>query len=399
MLICTISFCRSSRASYGDDAVGYVQLKREGHLCILYAVLTPEHKVRQKGYTVTASIDEEEKIIVDCHCEDCAASEGGCKHGIAFLFWIFRRSVLPSVTSVECYWKKSALAKVGTTIKGELIKDIFKTTVTLPDVGNSFLNEIVNCGKANEVECVLLDFYKDNLSTTERLSLYHLHLRFIKSGLGSYDANSFIEFCRNNIDNLHCEQAVTLTKNQAKNSKWFDLRFARITASKIYEVAHCQTLEGSLTQAVLGATKFTTTDAMKRGIQLEEQVLKVVASQKRIKIQKVGLYINPKDPIFGASPDGVSDEFCLEVKCPMKESTFRNYIKDGKITPKPFAQIQLQMYLTRKKKGLFCVASPNFEESNEVFIIEVQFDETYCNNLMSQALEFWKKAIFPILNK
>ncbi|GBP61533.1 hypothetical protein EVAR_44004_1 [Eumeta japonica] len=55
------------RPSYGDDAVSYVQLKREGDICI-------------------------EEAVKSIECHDCVASQGGCKHAIAFLMWIHRRS-------------------------------------------------------------------------------------------------------------------------------------------------------------------------------------------------------------------------------------------------------------------------------------------------------------------
>ncbi|KAJ8720544.1 hypothetical protein PYW08_006009 [Mythimna loreyi] len=67
---------RSTRESYGDNAIGYVQIKRDG-------------------------------LVQSCKCEDCAASEGGCKHAAALLLWLHRRSEEPPVTSVTCYWKKS----------------------------------------------------------------------------------------------------------------------------------------------------------------------------------------------------------------------------------------------------------------------------------------------------
>lgn len=53
-------------------------------------------------------------IILSVQCQDCVASQGGCKHAIAFLMWVHRRSEEPSCTSVECYWKKFRLSRVGT---------------------------------------------------------------------------------------------------------------------------------------------------------------------------------------------------------------------------------------------------------------------------------------------
>ena len=51
LLFCKIFdffFLRSSRESYGDNAVGYVQVKRNGNVCTVKASVTPEHNVRKK---------------------------------------------------------------------------------------------------------------------------------------------------------------------------------------------------------------------------------------------------------------------------------------------------------------------------------------------------------------
>ena len=46
-------FGTSSRETYGDAAIGYVCLKRDENLCILKALVCPEHKVCDKLYQVT----------------------------------------------------------------------------------------------------------------------------------------------------------------------------------------------------------------------------------------------------------------------------------------------------------------------------------------------------------
>ncbi|XP_044740060.1 uncharacterized protein LOC123301387 [Chrysoperla carnea] len=96
-----------SRSSYGDDAISYVQLKRDAILCTVKRKICPEHKVHAKLYECALVVDEDDDIIVSVLCQNCAASQGGCKHAIAFLMWVHRRSEEPSCTSMECYWKKS----------------------------------------------------------------------------------------------------------------------------------------------------------------------------------------------------------------------------------------------------------------------------------------------------
>ncbi|XP_011701425.1 PREDICTED: uncharacterized protein LOC105458063 [Wasmannia auropunctata] len=66
----------SSRENYGDSAIGYVSVKREGSICTVKGRICPEHRVRQKDYTVICSVDEEKEIVQRVECLECAASEG-----------------------------------------------------------------------------------------------------------------------------------------------------------------------------------------------------------------------------------------------------------------------------------------------------------------------------------
>lgn len=71
-----IIICRSCRESYGDSAIGYVQVKRIGAICTVKALVTPEHRVRTKAYSVILVCNEAEEVIESCKCEDCPASQG-----------------------------------------------------------------------------------------------------------------------------------------------------------------------------------------------------------------------------------------------------------------------------------------------------------------------------------
>ncbi|KAF5282062.1 hypothetical protein FQA39_LY00586 [Lamprigera yunnana] len=51
----------SSRPSYGDDAISYVQLKLEGEIGTVKCKICPEHKVQAKLYGVTLTVDEDEE--------------------------------------------------------------------------------------------------------------------------------------------------------------------------------------------------------------------------------------------------------------------------------------------------------------------------------------------------
>ncbi|GBO39351.1 Pro-Pol polyprotein [Araneus ventricosus] len=69
---------RSGREGYGDNAIDYVQVKRDADICSVNANVTPEHS--------------------------------GFKHDIALLMWLQRWSEEPAVISVKSYWRKSNLS-------------------------------------------------------------------------------------------------------------------------------------------------------------------------------------------------------------------------------------------------------------------------------------------------
>ncbi|KAJ8946144.1 hypothetical protein NQ314_008966 [Rhamnusium bicolor] len=54
---------RSGRDSYGDSAVGWVQVRRDKNLCTVKAKISPEHNVKKKQYAVTCIIDEDSESV------------------------------------------------------------------------------------------------------------------------------------------------------------------------------------------------------------------------------------------------------------------------------------------------------------------------------------------------
>ena len=116
--------------------------------------------------------------------------------------------------------------------------------------------------------------------------------------------------------------------------------------------------------------------------------------------EKTGIHLLPCWPLFGASPDGMNKDFVVEIKCPISHETMKNYIaENGSLGSKYMAQIQLQMLMTGRNQGLFCVAHPDFETSGKVTIKMVKYDDAFLTNLMMKAQIFWKDFIFPVLIK
>lgn len=107
---------------------------------------------------LTVTVDEVKQEIEDAHCLSCAASQGGCKHVAALLKWLNRRTEEPACTSVEAYWVKPKLARVGKEDKFSELSDIIKSSThsqrNETDMNASsavtreeFLNNISKCGR------------------------------------------------------------------------------------------------------------------------------------------------------------------------------------------------------------------------------------------------------------
>ncbi|XP_030754105.1 uncharacterized protein LOC115880915, partial [Sitophilus oryzae] len=362
--VINLYFQRSGRENYGDNAVGWVQVI-EGDICIVKAKVTPEHSFRKKAYTVKLECNEKDEDILSVQCEDCAASLGYIRD--ALLTWLHRRSEEQPKTSTECYWKKFALADVGTGLKFVKAEDLGKCNPLESIDDNDFLQSFVNHSlELGNTDTVLMKYFKDN--NFEKLSLHRLLNEYMLES-GDVTADSFFTYCGSKMTEDLCRGAARAIVDQAKSALWHELRYLRITASKAYDVAYCKTTDGSLIESILGASKLKDTAAMVRGKRLEGEVLKLVQKQTKQKIRLCGLVLVPKQPFIGAIPDGVSEDFLVEIKCPTSEKTYKRYVTSNlDITAKYLAQVQLQMYCLKKNKYLFVVAKEDFENSKHITI-------------------------------
>ncbi|XP_071576230.1 uncharacterized protein [Temnothorax nylanderi] len=292
----------SSRQNYGDSAIGYVCVKRENSICTVKAKVCPEHRVRNKAYSVIVIVDEENESIINVECQDCAASSGGCKHAIAFVMWIHRRSEDPSPTDVQCYWKKAVLANVGTARKFIETKDLGETSTTSSEPQDvpsneypSFLMTILDIAKKKDLDRNAL-------------------------------ADEFMLFAQLQMSETVCEEVNRRTIDQSDNSLWYELRYGRITASKLHESAHCQTSDGALVNEIIGASKLFNSVQMERGKRLESEVLHELRRKKGLECCNSGLLLSPMFPVLGASPDAVGDDFIVEIKCPSSDKGFKRFL-------------------------------------------------------------------------
>ena len=243
---------------------------------------TPEHKVHQTPYDVFAMVDTSDKVIIDAACLGCKAQKGGCKHAIAFFFfWLLRRSEEESVTDVKCYWKMAKLSNIKN-LSPFKVSSEEKKGVLEPDVNKvAFRKEALSMLKAQgfsaKTQAAKLMGFEDRCS--QNIYMDMLVCKYVEEvGVENLTLEGFLHFCETAVYSDICGDVERGTREQKDSPLWHHVRFGRVTASRLYEVAHCQTVQGSLVESMLGASKFAGTTATRRGILLESKVLAQVSS-------------------------------------------------------------------------------------------------------------------------
>lgn len=364
--------------------------------------VTPEHRVNSAPYDVTVSINTVSGDIEEVSCHGCLARHGGCKHATAFLFWLHRRSSEKAVTEVKCYWSKPRLASVGT-MSPMKAKDMGGRKRSLaaskePDDFLDVLKKKMTDGRHTPVGVFFETTSGWSPATVDPLDAA---MDVLCEGCPTDNMASARAFLSAQLNCALTSAVCSATLGQRESREWHHLRFGRVTASKLYEVSRCKTISGSLTESILGCTKFTGTTATKRGVVLEPQVIGAVETALGVDITPTGLHIITDRPAFAASPDGlcqVDGKLCtVEVKCPSAVSTVASYMDHNGITAKVRAQMHLQMLATGAHTGVLCVADPFFEKNKSVTILRDELDLTFIEPIMAQAEAFWHRAILPML--
>jgi putative phage-type endonuclease len=232
-----------------------------------------------------------------------------------------------------------------------------------------------------------------NVTPIDAATSAELTMKKLMKSFNGTEAHEFLTHCSQKMVYGLCDAAQVLTVEQADTELWHELRLGRITASRIHQASRCKTMHGSLYESIMGK-RGGFSFAMERGINLEDSVFDVVKNEFN-GLEKSGLLLNSQYPHLGASPDGIHEDFVLEIKCPYNQNTHASYVDAKKLQKKYMAQIQLQMHLAGKTKALLAVADTNFGRNKRITKVWIDFDEAYTAKLMEDAFEYWISAVYP----
>ncbi|KAI8439048.1 hypothetical protein MSG28_012920 [Choristoneura fumiferana] len=366
--------------SFGDSAIKFVQIKRDAGLCTVKSRVTPEHAINLESYRATVVIDEDEDVVRSCQCDDCALCPDACRHAVAFLLWLHRRSEEPPTTSAICYWDSATLSNQDDTTSVMTVKEMLgiKEVKMKPDT--RVLDEFIKVAKEKNIDCLLMRHIE---GVKQKLSLHQL--------------------CVTVEGQLHCPQALLqalvaemTSVTEADVTPWCEVWYGRIKDSMLHEAVHCPEKKDDLVERILGEESKYTHKEMAKRKRIKKAVLKEVSKKAKMEITEIGALLNPAYPVLGAAPDGVTNEHTIEIKLPSDDQTLLSYVKDNKLSMEIWSQVQAQMYFSKKTKALFCVALPNFATTKAVEIFPVPYDESI-EIVLDRAQQFWIDAVFPVL--
>ena len=212
--------------------------------------------------------------------------------------------------------------------------------------------------------------YQDYQVTEERKSVLRL---LVPQYLDSLKNHLETMVDTHNLSNDYCVH-VSATMEQSKSKEWKKLRRNKITASI------CQDFSKNPKKFIqdywVEPPDLSKVEAIDWGKKHEKTALELLGQRLGPDVKECGLFINKDFPQFACSPDGVFQDYLIEIKCPfaLKDTTATNIssltssqrktfflIESGENSVELdkrhyyYSQVQWQLYVTGFKKAKFCV--------------------------------------------
>lgn len=231
-------------------------------------------------------------------------------------------------------------------------------------------------------------------SALEKCSMCYAHSAYGQNN----DPKVLLKRMSSHLTGPLCRNVEEKTRDQSNSDLWHKLRYGRITSSTFWSAKPgiCKTTFDSIMRRAPEINRYRNR-AMKRGLRLEPEIRDVVAAKLGKSIKRSGLILNCDYPEFAASPDGIGDDFVIEIKAPTHWKSWGRLYARGKIFNRYKYQLCLQMLLAKKNIGYFCIAHPNFKKTRDVTIVEIKLDMEIMKTLIDARKTTWETAIFPAL--
>ncbi len=176
---------------------------------------------------------------------------------------------------------------------------------------------------------------------------------------------------------MDCEQGT---------QDWFGARSGIMTASQASllitskgEPAKSASLKtfahGCIAEQLCGTVEMQcgSTPAMERGNEMEPRARAWYAFDRGVDVVTTGFVFRDETKNAGASPDGLRDDRCIEIKCPMRKGMVGNLVsiaKTGRAPSQYVAQMQFQMWVMGLDLCDFIMWTPEPQIPDAVITVE-----------------------------
>lgn len=185
---------------------------------------------------------------------------------------------------------------------------------------------------------------------------------------------------------------------EQRSDEWFSLRMGKLTGSNFPMLMPSSRQKALLTETqkkylLEKACEVLTNErkesfsntAMQWGTDHEEEAIQFYELEKMVMVQDVGFYEISEN--IGDSPDGVTDDRCIEIKCPVSTTHLTYFLDPDKLLANYKWQCYAHMWATGKDKCDLVSYDPRFPESKRMVIVEIVRDEVDMDLLQKRIYE------------
>lgn len=119
----------------------------------------------------------------------------------------------------------------------------------------------------------------------------------------------------------------------------------------------------------------------RRGQRLEPSVRERYERDHGIKVEEVGFVVPRWCPYIGVSPDGLTEDGCIEIKCPVK--IWKELSEEGVVKGEHYAQMQMAMIICDRP---WCD-----------YLVYSESEDRYFEKRIEKNVDYWDNELYPAI--
>jgi hypothetical protein len=260
----------------------------------------------------------------------------------------------------------------------------------------NFVREVVKTLQTNNLDCPLRWNYQLGEAPIKRYGGLTIHEMIMAAIPRKLNVNTFIEQAKRTLGSASARQALMeKTKFNPKFNDWYiELRYGRISSAKVADCVNANLSNALLYESILGCDKYVDPNMQKKKLAVRRRLEKYTKTT----YENCKMTLHPHYPVVFDVPDGLCQSHVIEIKCPKSKEQMSKYVTDdGSISEKYFMEIQVHMFLRNKTAGVVCVADPDFDTNNEIYMHSFNLNRNFAVQSLTKAQNYWKNLVYPEL--